>query len=364
MALRISLKQQEWNYDMRILQLITLSELGGAQSVVINLANSLCSDHEVIVAAGEGDGKLWDMLDARVIRHQCRYLQREISIVKDPLALMELQVLYHKYRPDVIHLHSSKAGLLGRLAFPSGKIVYTVHGFDSIRVAHRKLLPLEKFMQNFCHSIVAVSRYDYENLLSEGIRRNVSYVYNAIEKPVAPVAIPDQFKKYEKVVLSIARVAPPKRHDLFIELSRRMPQYGFIWIGNTEPMEDLPDNCHFIGNIPNAGSYCSLADVFCLPSDFEGLPMVILEAMSFGKPIVASDVGGISEIVINGRNGFCVENTPDLFLEKINHILSDSSCQECMGHESEEIFASMLTIDKMTDGYMKLYDRICKNKKS
>jgi glycosyltransferase involved in cell wall biosynthesis len=78
-----------------------------------------------------------------------------------------------------------------------------------------------------------------------------------------------------------------------------LPQYGFVWIGNQEEMNDLPANCHFIGNIPNAGAYCRFADVFCLPSDYEGLPMVILEAMSFGKPVVASDVGGIKEIVLN-----------------------------------------------------------------
>ena len=68
---------------MKILQLITLSELGGAQSVVINLANTLCKEHEVIVAAGEGDGKIWEMLDGRVIKHQCKYLQRAISPIKD-----------------------------------------------------------------------------------------------------------------------------------------------------------------------------------------------------------------------------------------------------------------------------------------
>ena len=135
---------------MKILQVITLSELGGAQSVVINLANQLCKEHEVIVASGEGDGKMWDMLSPEVIKHQCRYLQRAISLTKDPLALLELIRINAEYKPDVIHLHSSKAGLLGRIAFPSSKIVYTVHGFDSIRVAHSKMLPLEKFMQNFC----------------------------------------------------------------------------------------------------------------------------------------------------------------------------------------------------------------------
>lgn len=344
---------------MKILQIITLSELGGAQSVVINLANELCQEHEVMVAAGEGDGKMWGMLDEKVKKYQCKHLQRAISLKKDPLALMELRKLYKAFKPDVIHLHSSKAGLLGRIAFPSRKIVYTVHGFDSIRVAHRKLLPVEKVMQHFCHSIVGVSKYDYENLRKEGIDKNLSYVYNAISIPeTRGVQKPDVMNKYEKVVLAIARVAPPKRHDLFIETSRRLPQYGFIWIGNQQPVDDLPSNCHFIGNIPNAGAFCSFADLFCLTSDFEGLPMVILEAMSFGKPIVASAVGGISEIVCNDENGYTVENDADIIASKIDCILSDESKLMTMGSMSKAKFDDSLTIDKMVNGYLAHYNEI------
>ena len=79
---------------MRILQVITLCELGGAQSVVINLANELSKHNEVIVAAGEGDGKMWKMLDNRVVKHQCKHLQRAISPIKDLSALFELWSLY------------------------------------------------------------------------------------------------------------------------------------------------------------------------------------------------------------------------------------------------------------------------------
>ena len=83
-----------------------------------------------------------------------------------------------------------------------------------------------------------------------------------------------------------------------------------------------------MGNIPNAGMYNSIADLFLLPSNYEGLPMVILEAMSFGKPVVASDVGGISEIVTNDWNGYALRNEASLFAEKIKYIL-----------ENEEVYA-------------------------
>ena len=103
---------------MRILQVITLCELGGAQSVVINLANSLCKEHDVIVAAGGGDGKIWPLLDKRISRETVEHLRRELSPVNELKAIVELHQLYKRYKPDIIHLHSSKAGILGRIAFP------------------------------------------------------------------------------------------------------------------------------------------------------------------------------------------------------------------------------------------------------
>jgi glycogen synthase len=100
--------------------------------------------------------------------------------VNDVLTLLCFWKLYLQYKPDIIHLHSSKAGILGRLAFPKSKIVYTVHGFDSIRLAYRKFLPLERFLQRRCKAIVGVSHYDENNLKDEHITHNIVCVYNGI----------------------------------------------------------------------------------------------------------------------------------------------------------------------------------------
>lgn len=347
---------------MKILQVITLSELGGAQTVVANLANMLCEEHEVIVAAGEGDGKLWDILDERIVKVRLTHLQRAISPVKELMAVMELRRLYCSLKPDIVHLHSSKAGVIGRIAFPKNRIVYTVHGFDSIRVAYRKFLPLEKMLQSRCAAIVGVSEYDRINLLKEGITNGVCTVYNGIGVPnIDNLSEIPYFKRYKKIILSIARVFPPKKTDLFIEVARLLPEYGFIWIGNQREVTEfgeLPDNCHFVGNMPNAGAYCSKADLFMLPSNYEGLPMVILEAMCFGKPVVASDVGGISEIVRNGENGFTLENKAELFAEKIRYILENNNVYGLYSGKSLDIFHSLLTVKNMAEGYMKIYDRI------
>lgn len=331
---------------MKILQVITQSELGGAQTVVAQLANSLSKEHEVILAAGQGDGKMWAMVNEQVIKEDCPHLQRSISLKNDVLAAIELRRLYKKYKPDIIHLHSSKAGTLGRIVFPTKKTVYTVHGFDSIRLAFRKFLPIERYLQHFCKAIIGVSKYDEKNLIAESIRNNVSTIYNGISVPdCSKMSDIDVFNQDKKIILTIARVAPPKRTDLFVDVARLLPQYNFVWIGNQREVTEfgeLPSNCHFLGNIPNAGAFCSKADLLMLPSNYEGLPMVILEAMSFGKPVVASNVGGVSEIVRNDVNGYALENNPQLFAEKIKHILENEGLYSKLSQNSLNIFQSGL----------------------
>lgn len=346
---------------MKILQVITQSELGGAQTVVVQLANNLSKEHEVILAAGQGDGKMWGMVNDLVIKEHCHHLQRSISLKNDLLATIELRRLYKKYNPDVIHLHSSKAGTLGRIIFPSRKTVYTVHGFDSVRLAFRKFLPIERFLQYFCKAVVSVSKYDEKNLLAEGINKSVSTVYNGISIPdCSHICDIPVFNEGKKIILTIARVFPQKKIDLFVEVARLLPQYNFVWIGNQREVTEfgtLPRNCHFCGNIPNAGAFCSKADLLMLPSNYEGLPMVILEAMSFGKPIVSSDVGGVSEIVRNEINGYTLENIPHLFSEKIHHILENEALYSKFSKNSLDIFRKKLTIERMVQGYLDIYKR-------
>lgn len=344
---------------MRILQIITLCELGGAQSVVVNLSNSLCKQHEVIVAAGEGDGKMWGLLDVPIKQEHLPSLRRALSPIGELKAIAEMRRLYKKYNPDVIHLHSSKVGILGRVAFPKSKVLYTVHGFDSIRIAYRKYLPVEKLLQNRCQAIVGVSKYDERNLGNEGITNHVGMIYNGIYPPAHLDVDPfGNIQRYERKVLCIARLAPPKRFDLFLEIAALLPQYAFIWIGNQHPVEmEHTSNVFFMGNVPNAGAYNEYADLFLLPTNYEGLPIVIIEALSCGKPVVASAVGGISEL-LDGTNGFAVRNDAKEMAEKIKLIFSDAALYGQMSQAAKETYLRSFTVDKMVDGYLQIYNRI------
>ena len=95
-----------------------------------------------------------------------------------------------------------------------------------------------------------------------------------------------------------------------------------------------------------------------LPSNYEGLPMVIIEAMAMSKPVIASNVGGISEIVRNGENGYVLSNKADLFAEKIKQLLEDKNLYSSFCKASFQSFQSRLTVDSMVDGYLKVYNKL------
>jgi len=162
-------------------------------------------------------------------------------------------------------------------------------------------------------------------------------------------------EEYKKKVLCVARISKQKRFETFLEVALLLPEYAFIWIGNNKKIKDVPENVFCLGNIPNAGSYNKYIDLFILPSNYEGLPIVIIEAMSFGKPIVASKVGGISEIVVDGENGYTVENTSIAFAEKIKYILENDDLYKKLSENSLRKFNEQLTIDRMVKKYLEIY---------
>lgn len=355
---------------MRIFQIITVSEYGGAQTIVANLIKTLNPDNEIFVLYG-GEGEAWNNIEGQFTKLKLNDHRKEVSW-KDIGLLFKLIYYRFKYKPDVIHLHSSKMGVLGRIAFSRKRTVYTVHGFDSIRKAFRKFLVIEKLLKNKVFKIVGVSQYDVDMMKEEGIDKNVARIYNGvtdhyIEKSIiredAITRELDELKtKFPKIVMCISRISKQKKFDLFLDIARQMPEYAFVWIGNKEVMQNLPANVFCLGEAHAAYYYLRYANLFILPSNYEGLPMSLLEALSFGIPVVASAVGGITE-VLDGKNGYAVNNETEAFSEKIEYILSDENVQKTMSDYARQSYLANFTIGKMVDEYKSIFNAIDTSKK-
>jgi glycosyltransferase involved in cell wall biosynthesis len=357
---------------MKIFQVITLAYLGGAQSVVINLIKEAVNEgHEVFVLS-EQNGPMWDQIPDEVIKIRIKNLQRSINPLKDLSVMFSLYKAYKKHKPDVIHLHSSKIGLLGRLIFPSEKIIYTVHGFDSIRIAFKKFLPLERLLQSRTKHIVGVSNYDLEMMTKERISKNTSVIYNGlvdwanVEPSSTNKVLVQCIKKLCElkedgffIVLATARLSPQKRFETFRSVAKEfeMEKIKFVWVGNQYLPEDLPQNLICLGNVPNAYILLKYIDLFMLPSNYEGLPMSIIEALAYGRPVVASNVGGIGEI-LNASNGFAVSNNVADFVSRIEYYKNNVIEYAKASIAARKCYEDHFTIDKMYGKYLTLYNNI------
>lgn len=345
------------------MQVITLSGLGGAQSIVIHLANGFSKQgHEVCVVSSSA-GRMWDSLAEGVIKKVCSYLKREIDAISDIKAIFRLREIYNEVQPDIVHLHSSKAGALGRIALGKykTKIVYTVHGFDTILKANRLFLPVEKILSSKAKHIITVCDYDRRSLTKQGIY-NVCTIKNGIPDINQQNFLKNPFEEArnaeKKVVLSIARLMPPKRFDLFREVADAMTNEAvmFYWIGNQNSVKDLPANVRCLGEIPSAAKVIKFADVFALFSNYEGLPISIIESLSSSVPVVASDVGGIAEI-LNEENGKAVKNFPNEAVKALSHFLFHEDILANARKAARSTYEKEFTVDKMLKSYMNLYEK-------
>jgi len=345
---------------MNILQIITLSSLGGAQSVVLELSNELIKrGHSVTVVASE-KGELWSLLDKNVKQYPCKYFKREISPLNDLKAILIIKKLIKKNNYDIIHLHSSKAGVWGRLAAGKkykNKVIYTVHGFDTILKANKIFLILEKLLKNHCKYLVPVSEYDNKNLKSCNIK-NCFTIKNGIKDLVLNDSnvqnIFTLHKKNEKIIVSIARLQPQKKFDMFLQVAERLGKEGFAfyWIGNQYEVKDLPYNTFCLGEIKDARKYLQYADLFVLFSNYEGLPVSIIEAFASSVPVVASAVGGVTEL-LNGKNGIAIENTVDNAVQAILTIMRGNI--ESYKKAARDTYENNFKIETMVNEYLYLY---------
>lgn len=352
---------------MKILHIITNTELGGAQKVCIDLCRSAVKDGNSVAVASMTGGYLWEQLPVEAVKFKLRNMVKPIKPKKDLKVFFELKAVIKQFAPDIIHLHSSKAGVLGRLAaFPHcHRVVYTIHGFDSIRLKYRIFLPFEKILQNFCGAIVGVSDYDNKNLKSERIIKNVSTVYNGIDKKSISPAFQLSVKTDKKIVMTIARISPPKKIQMFLDVAEKLNEFQFVWLGGSPEYSTekflsvykIPENVTLLGDVQNASNYIHFCDLFVLFSNFEGLPMTIIEAMSQKKAVVASNVGGIYELVDN-LNGALVENDVDSACEYIRYILSNDELRSKMEVCSYQKFQNMFTLEKMWNSYKEIYKNL------
>ncbi|HXG77147.1 MAG TPA: glycosyltransferase family 4 protein [Gaiellaceae bacterium] len=306
-----------------VLVIVTTGEQGGAQTFVRELTTGLVGRYRFTVAAQGSDGVLQRACaEAGISFHPLRYLRRSIHPAHDMTAVAELARSLSHLRPELVQLNSSKAGVVGRLAakLAGTPVVFTAHGWAFSTGARntRAYALVERAMAPLADAIVCVSAADRHLALKHRVGRasQLHVIHNGIHAPTslpAPRSWPDRPR-----LACIARLSAQKDISLVLHALTRpgLGSWSLSVFGDgperaavERQINDLhlADRVVLHGDVPDVRGRLSRFDAFVLPSNWEGLPFSILEAMAAGLPVVASNVGGVSEAVVHEETGLLVE---------------------------------------------------------
>jgi glycosyltransferase involved in cell wall biosynthesis len=349
--------------------------VGGAHIHVRDIASALLRDgHEVKVFAG-GRGTFQTLLDERGIPNASLvHMVRRIAPHKDLLALRELMQVLHEYAPDIVSTHSSKAGVIGRLAGHRLGIptLYTAHGWsftEGIPHAERWAYRwIERQIGKISPCIICVSEMDRRLALKYRVSHptRIFTVHNGmpdVMERANPRATPP-------VIVSVARLDEQKDHrTLFLALADLKHLGWTLELVGEGPRRQMlehlamkagiADRVRFLGANWNVAPILERAQIFALISRWEGFPRSTLEAMRAGLPCIVSDVGGAAEAIEEGVNGFTVARGNVLDVQtKLEALLTDPLLREAMGHRGRAIYEARFTFEPMYRRTVALYERL------
>jgi glycosyltransferase involved in cell wall biosynthesis len=347
----------------RLLYAITRAEYGGAQTHVADLLRAFRDRHELALAIGE-EGFLTDFArDQGIPVFMLPHLVQPIRPAQDLLALREFLSLLARWSPDLIHAHSSKAGLIARIAARLRGIpaIYTAHGWGfshGVSPLRKGLvLPMELVAARLSERILPVSHYDRDLAIRYRVApaERMQVIHNGI--PDHPErAVPGEATVAN--VVMVARFAQQKDHALLLRaLARVRAPFRLKLVGDGPLLPQarslahehgLADRVEFLGARADVPQVLASCHVFVLTSLWEGFPISILEGMRAGLPIVASDVGGVREAVADDETGYLVARGDEATLrDRLESLLLDAELRQRMGLAARRRFEGEFTVDHM-----------------
>ncbi len=369
----------------KILYIITQSSWGGAQKYVFDLATNLPEDFQVTVLCG-GNGELISRLKAKEVKVKVmKNLIRPIRPFTDAICLWQLRSFIKKEKFDIVHTNSSKAEILGNIsAWLAGtkKTIFTAHGFvfnePGSKFKKKIFINLEKFANKFADRIICVSDFDKKNALKHGIssEKKLTVIHNGIK--VANDLLGNEKIKIKKnylklpedsvVVVAIANFYETKGLKYLIDASSKIikkhPNVYFVLVGDGELREDLKarikankieNNFIMPGFRNDIPELLQIMDIFVLSSLKEGFPYVIMEAMSFGLPVVATEVGGVPEIVNQETGLICRPGEANELADCIEKLIDNPLLGSELGENAKRFVNEKFCFKKMLQKTINIY---------
>ena len=382
---------------IRVLHVITRLERGGAPAVLLEVLQRCdTSQFEHHIATGLSQAPEDDMIPFakdtgfRVV--VIPSLIRDIHPFLDIYALLKLYFLIRKGRYDIVHCHTSKGGFIGRLAARLAKvrvIIYSPHGdiFEGYfgKIKTRFFIWLERFSARFTDKIISLTKSGIEPYIKAGIgqKSQFDYIYNGVDVERLRKRKVDRIQKRQEIgvendcflVVTAGRLVPVKGHTYLItalaQVITAIPNIRLVFLGDGELRGELLGQVKtlglekqvlFPGMRSDVPEIISCSDLFVLPSVNEGFGVVLLEAMAMRCPIVATNVGGVPEVVLDGETGILVPpGDPVQLAGGIIRLLKDTSLAlkmaECGYQRLKACFDIRETVSKTEHLYKELLER-------
>lgn len=349
--------------------------MGGASVHLLDLASGMQNaGHKVTILVG-GMGIVNEKAKALGLNcHSVPELVRPIHPLHDVRCFFALKRWFKTLQPDIIHLHSSKAGLIGRLSAAGlgVPVVFTAHGWsftEGVSAFSTMLYRnLERWVSPLADRVITVSDYDRHRALNLGVvpAHKMQTIHNGM--PV--LAMEEQLHSWQGGrIIMVARFEQPKDHLLLLDAVAQLKGNFQLQLVGDGPLFaqakskaiqlQLDDRVEFCGSRHDVAALLRQADIFVLASRWEGLPLTILEAMRAGLPVVASDVGGVSEAVFDGETGFTVPHgDPLLFSKALQQLLDDPALARRFGEAGQQKFMQQFTFANMLQQTLSLYQKL------
>jgi glycosyltransferase involved in cell wall biosynthesis len=378
---------------VKILHVIARLNVGGAALSVLELAAGQRElGHDVLVVAGTippGEASMESVAQELGVPHlHLPELTRELALGADALATWHLRTLIRERRPTVVHTHTSKAGATGRVAAllagrPLPVRVHSFHGhvlsgyFDPRREQVFRIV--ERGLAYATDGIVAVSEQVRDDLLRFGVapasKITVIQYGFALDRRVAPAAEARAPKRaqigageHDFVIGWAGRLAEIKRPGDLVRVAARVPASVLVLAGDGDLRREverlaaeleIADRVHILGYVEDMGAWFGAFDAFLLTSANEGAPVVAIEALAAGVPVVATNAGGTRNVVDDEASGFLAAvGDVDALAERLRRIQSDPGLGARLGAEGAQRMRERFSTRRMVDDVDALYERL------
>jgi glycosyltransferase involved in cell wall biosynthesis len=388
------------NARVRVLRIAGRLNIGGPSFHTILLTQLLDTGrYESMLAVGSVGAREGDMTDFATDRGVAPYeipmMRREVRPLLDVVALWHLYRLMRRFRPTIVHTHAAKAGALGRIAAILARVpivVHTYHGhvfhsyFGPFRT--RAYLAVERLLARATDQVIAVGPLLRRDLAGYGFDRGNRLTTVLLGLDLQQFLAPDsdgvglrrELGLGDGVLLVgiVARLVPVKDHVTFLAAAARVLGSGvrahFLIVGDGDLRSDLELAAQRLGIAPHVSflgwrhdlpSVYRALDIVALSSLNEGLPVAVIEAMASARPVVATDVGSVSDLVVAGKTGYVVPpRSPDELADAICALAAAPDRRAAMGLAARARAYPKYDISRLTADIDALYQRLLRGERN